>query len=59
MDPQGTSDPKRDAHSDAETIASLTTEIVRLKAQLDRLRAELRLSRRDQHETPPHYLWVG
>jgi hypothetical protein len=56
MDPQGTSDPKREAHSDAETIASLTTEIVRLKAQLDRLRAELRLSRRDQHETPPHYL---
>ena len=56
MDPQGTSDPQRDAHSDAETIASLTTEIARLKAQLDRLRAELRLSRRDQYETPPHYL---
>jgi uncharacterized coiled-coil protein SlyX len=56
MEPQGTSDPKRDADSDAEAIASLTTEVARLKAQLDRLRAELRQSRRDQHETPPHYL---
>ena len=32
MEPQGTSDPKRDADSDAEAIASLTTEVARLKA---------------------------
>jgi hypothetical protein len=30
--------------------------VVHLKAELARVREELRRARRDHHETPPHYL---
>jgi hypothetical protein len=30
--------------------------VARLKAEIARLRDELRRSRRHEHETPPHYL---
>lgn len=44
------------AESDAATIAALRAEVARLKAALAQVSDELRRSRRDQHETPPHYL---
>jgi len=40
----------------AATVAALQAEVARLKAEVARLGEELRRSRRDQHETPPHYL---
>jgi hypothetical protein len=39
-----------------ETVAALRAEVGRLKVEVSRLREELRRARRDQHETPPHYL---
>jgi len=44
------------AAGDAEALAALTAENRRLKAEVERLREELRQVRRAQHETPPHYL---
>jgi len=38
------------------TREELEALIVELRAELDRLREELRRARRDQAETPPHYL---
>ena len=35
---------------------AVEAEIVRLRAEVERLREELRVTRRTQHETPPHYL---
>ncbi len=43
--------------SDTEpTREELLEQIDDLRSELERLRAEIRLIRRDQHETPPHYL---
>ncbi len=41
---------------DALTREQLESLVTTLRAEVDRLKEELRQLRRDRHETPPHYL---
>ena len=41
---------------DAPTREDLETLVEQLRAEVDRLKDELRQLRRDSHEVPPHYL---
>jgi ribosome recycling factor len=40
----------------APTLEELQELVRTLRAEVERLRNELRVVRRDHHETPPHYL---
>lgn len=39
-----------------QTREELLEAIARLRAELERVKEELRRARRDTHEVPPHYL---
>jgi len=50
------SEPPEPSGGDSAVVEDLRAEVGRLKAEVARLQEELRRARRDQHETPPHYL---